>query len=233
MSGWRAVHCGRLGAAGELALTDLYYVHDPMCSWSYAFAPVWGRVREAVGKVVTIRTMLGGLAPDTDTPMPAEMRAKIQSTWQRIEEVVPGTAFNYDFWSRCQPRRSTYPACRAVIAARAQGAEHEHAMVAAIQRAYYREAKNPSLVQTLTALAAELGLDTALFRVTLASEACERALQAEIGRSLSLGVRGFPTLMLVSGRTGMAVQHDYNDAELTVSRVEAGVAALGHGSVGR
>lgn len=218
---------------GEFALTDLYYVHDPMCSWCYALAPVWGRVREAVDKVVTIRTVLGGLAPDTDVPMPAEMRRKIRRTWQRIEEVVPGTTFNYDFWSRCQPKRSTYPACRAVIAARAQGAEHEHAMIAAIQRAYYREAKNPSLVETLTALAAELGLDTARFGATLTSEACERELQAEVGRSLSLGVRGFPTLMLVNGRTGVAVQHDYNDAELTVRRIEAGVAALGHRPAGR
>ena len=204
-----------------------------MCSWCYAFAPVWGGVREAVGNRVTIRTVLGGLAPDTDAPMPGEMCRKIRRTWQRIEEVVPGTAFNYAFWSRCQPRRSTYPACRAVIAARAQGAEYEHAMVAAIQRGYYREARNPSLVQTLTALAAEIGLETARFRATLASEACERTLQAEIGRSLSLGVQGFPTLVLVSGHTGMAVQHDYNDAELTVHRVEAAVAALADRPAGR
>ena len=214
-------------------MTDLYYVHDPMCSWCYAFAPVWGRVREAVGDRVTIRTVLGGLAPDTDAPMPGEMCRKIRRTWERIEDVVPGTAFNYAFWSRCQPRRSTYPACRAVIAARAQGAEHEHAMIGAIQRAYYREARNPSLVETLAELAAELGLDAARFRATLASEACEQALLAEIGRSLSLGVRGFPTLVLLSGRTGRAVQHDYNDAELTVRRVEAGVAALAHRPAGR
>jgi hypothetical protein len=35
---------------------------------------------------------------------------------RRIERSVPGTKFNFEFWSRCRPRRATYPACRAVIA---------------------------------------------------------------------------------------------------------------------
>ena len=197
-----------------------------MCSWCYAFAPVWEKVRGSLPAGIGVESVLGGLAPDTDEPMPETMRQKIQGTWQRIESVVPGTEFNYDFWADCTPRRSTYPSCRAVIAAREQGAEHEHAMVAGIQRAYYREARNPSLVETLTELAGELGLDVPRFEATLASEECERTLQEEIGRSISLGVRGFPTLVLVNGNAGMHVQHDYTDAELTAKRVTEGIEAL-------
>ena len=197
-----------------------------MCSWCYAFAPVWEEVRGSPPAGVGLETVLGGLAPDSDTPMPEEMRAKIQGTWRRIESVVPGTEFNHEFWVSCEPRRSTYPACRAVIAAREQGAEHDHAMVAAIQRAYYREARNPSLVETLTELAGELGLDVQRFEATIMSEECERTLQEEIGRSISLGVRGFPSLVLVNGNAGMHLQHDYKDAELTVTRITEGVEAL-------
>ena len=122
--------------------------------------------------------------------------------------------------------RSTYPACRAVIAAREQGAEHEYAMLASIQRAYYREAKNPSLVETLTELAGGLGLDVQRFEATLTSEECERMLQEEIGRSISLGVRGFPARILVNGNAGIHLQHDYNDAELTVKRIIEGIDTL-------
>ena len=206
--------------------TVLYYAHDPMCSWCYAFAPVWEKVRGLLPTGVSLKTVLGGLAPDTETPMPPEMQEKIQGAWRRIENVVPGTEFNHDFWVGCEPRRSTYPACRAVIAAREQGAEHEYAMLASIQRAYYREAKNPSLVETLTELAGGLGLDVQRFEATLTSEECERMLQEEIGRSISLGVRGFPALILVNGNAGIHLQHDYNDAELTMKRIIEGIDTL-------
>ena len=51
-------------------------------------------------------------------------------------------------------------------------------------------------------------------------------LQEEIGRSISLGVRGFPALILVNGNAGIHLQHDYNDAELTVKRIIEGIDTL-------
>ena len=205
---------------------ELFYVHDPMCSWCYAFAPVWERVHGELADRVAIGTVLGGLAPDSDTLMPADMRERIRGTWQRIESVVPGTQFNYDFWEDCEPRRSTYPSCRAVIAARDQGIEHEYGMVTAIQRAYYREARNPSLTETLTELAGEMGLDESRFASTLVSPECEHVLQEEIGRAVSLGVRGFPSLVLVLGSAGMHIPQDYSDAELVAKRIEEGLQTL-------
>ncbi len=204
----------------------LHYVHDPMCSWCYAFAPVWVGVRETLGDEIAIRSVLGGLAPDSDVPMPQETRQHVKGAWQRIQSVVPETEFNFDFWERCEPRRSTYPACRAVIAAREQGPEHDNGMTAAIQRAYYREARNPSLTETLTELAAELGLDMPRFESFLASEECGQTLQNEIRFTHSLGVRGFPTLVLVTDGTGIRIPHDYNDADLTANNIREGVAAL-------
>ena len=101
-------------------------------------------------------------------------------------------------------------------------------MVTAIQRAYYREARNPSLIETLTELAGELDLDTSRFQATLTSPECENTLREEIGRSISLGVRGFPTLLLVNGGAGIHVKHDYNDAGLTAKHILEGIEALEH-----
>lgn len=207
-------------------MPNLYYIHDPMCSWCYAFAPVWKHVREAVAGRVTVKTVLGGLAPDSNEPMPEKTQRYVRRVWRRIESVVPGTVFNYEFWERCEPRRSTYPACRAVIAARDQGLEHEKAMIAAIQHAYYREARNPSLPDTLTEIAGEIGLDAPRFANYLASDVCEQTLQKEIGLARSLDCRGFPSLVLVSGQAGKQLHHDYNDADLTAQRIDEGIAAL-------
>lgn len=176
--------------------STLWYVHDPMCSWCYAFAPTWGEVTAQLDNAVEVARLLGGLAPDSAVPMPAEMRQRLEATWHRIEQHVPGTRFNFDFWRDCEPRRATYPACRAVIAAREQGAIHDAGMTAAIQRAYYREARNPSDDATLVALAGELGLDQGRFARVLADPQTQDTLAHEVATARRMGVDSFPSLVL-------------------------------------
>ncbi|TEU21809.1 MAG: DsbA family protein, partial [Gammaproteobacteria bacterium] len=98
----------------------LFYIHDPMCSWCWGFNNTWNQVKESLPSSTNIQYVLGGLAPDNNEPMNNEMRKYIQKNWQKIEMTIPGTKFNYDFWEKCTPKRSTYPACRAVIAVREQ-----------------------------------------------------------------------------------------------------------------
>lgn len=191
----------------------LYYAHDPMCSWCWAFAPAWEGLRESLGPTcpdrLQIRKLLGGLAPDSDEPMPASMQQHLQRTWSAIQQRVPGTTFNFEFWTRCRPRRSTWPACRAVIAARNQGAAHEDAMTRAIQRVYYREAKNPSDRDTLVALAEELRLDTARFEADLDSAETRAAHEAEMDLARRMGIRGFPSLVLADGARAQEIGVDF------------------------
>ena len=73
----------------------LYYVHDPMCSWCYAFRPALARLLEALGKNTEIVRLLGGLAKDSDEPMPAQTRSYVIANWQRIEQTVPGTEWQH------------------------------------------------------------------------------------------------------------------------------------------
>ena len=73
-----------------------------------------------IPKEILIIRLLGGLAPDNDNPMSDDIRDYVIKNWNSIEKRVPETKFNYDFWKKCKPRRSTYPACRAIIAARKQ-----------------------------------------------------------------------------------------------------------------
>ncbi len=190
----------------------LNYVHDPMCSWCYAFGPVWQELQARLPQGLEVRRLLGGLAPDSDAPMPPELREQLENTWRRIEQRVPGIRFNFDFWRRAAPRRSTYPACRAVLAARLQTAAVEEAMTAAIQRAYYREARNPSDAATLVALADELGLDAARFADDLDSEPVRTALQAEIDAARALGASSFPSLVLQLDGSRWPLPLDYLDA---------------------
>lgn len=165
--------------------------------------------------------MLGGLAPDSDQPMPGQTRQMIQGHWHQIQSSI-GTEFNFDFWTQCQPRRDTYKACRAVIAAARQDAEE--AMIEAIQRAYYLRAMNPSDPQTLADLAAKLGLDNPLFVEDFYSDEVEAELHRQFLLRDGLNVRSFPSLVLKHDSRLSLIHHDYQDFRLSLAEIQSCLA---------
>ena len=205
--------------------TTLYYIHDPMCSWCWGFRKVRDEVFDAVKNQVKIEYIVGGLAADSDTLMPVEMQQSIRGNWQRIQQEIPGTEFNYDFWTKCQPRRSTYPACRAVIAA---GMQHEGTkqtqfegeMLLAIQQAYYLHAENPSDVSTLIALADKLGLNVKQFSDDIKSQACQDRLLQQLNHCREMGVYSFPSMVLKKqNEEATLLQIDYNDSQKIIDQI--------------
>ncbi|HIF50604.1 MAG TPA: DsbA family protein [Thiotrichaceae bacterium] len=201
------------------SVTTLYYVHDPMCSWCWAFRPSLNALLAELPEQIDVIRLLGGLAVDSDEPMPDATKAYVQRNWQAIEQRVPETKFNYDFWEYCQPRRSTYPACRAVIAARAQGKEFDKKMTLAIQQAYYLQARNPSDVSVLTELAIEVGLDKDKFNAGLLSAETDEILQKEINLSRQLGLNSFPGLLLDTGDKQIRIDPEYLNADIMLKKM--------------
>lgn len=201
------------------ANTTLYYVHDPMCSWCWAFRTTWQQIVAEAPPQLTITRILGGLAPDTDQPMPDPMSHKLQAIWRTIQQKVPGTQFNFDFWTDCQPRRATYPACRAVIAAVQQGTAYEEPMILRIQQGYYLQAENPSENEMLIQFAADIGLDIDQFTADLNAPETQKELMNQIRFGQQIGAQGFPSLILqVDGRYAM-IPYDYNDPDVVLRQL--------------
>ncbi|MCP4491396.1 MAG: DsbA family protein [Gammaproteobacteria bacterium] len=201
--------------------SQLIYVHDPMCSWCWGFADTWSQLLEQLAENVGVIMLLGGLASDTDEVMPESTRLMVQQNWRRIEQVIPGIQFNYDFWTKCQPRRATYPACRAVIAAREQGLQYDLLMTRKIQQAYYQEARNPSEDNVLIELADELGLAKDRFFEALNSELTQQQLLDEIGSARSLGVDSFPSMMLRHAGEIEPVLVNYTDTKTMLDQINS------------
>ncbi len=207
-------------------MTVLYYVHDPMCSWCWGFDPVRRELLDRLPEQVAVRRLLGGLAPDTDQPMPEAMRRNLQATWRRIQQSVPGTVFNFGFWSDCKPRRSTWPACRAVIAARNQAAAFDERMTNAIQKAYYLQARNPSDNTTLVELAGETGLDKQAFAGALDAESTQQALLDEIAEARRLQIDSFPGLALKIDDAVWRIPVDYRNSQPMLDQIQQFTGAL-------
>jgi len=189
----------------------LYYIHDPMCSWCWGFRPTWLAIESMLPKDIKVEYILGGLATDSNKPMPLQMRATIRTIWEKIQQHIPETPFNFDFWDTCIPRRSTYPACRAILAAKKQKTSAASAMTFAIQKAYYLQAQNPSDDSVLIELANKLSLDADLFAQDLNSQPIHKQLMDDIHHAQSLGAQGFPSLILKMDDNLTLIKIDYND----------------------
>jgi putative protein-disulfide isomerase len=202
-----------------MANSSLIYVHDPMCSWCFGFSKTLQTLLNELPAGINVKRLLGGLAPDSNKPMSEATRNMVRQNWQHIEQAIPGVLFNYDFWDNCEPRRATYPACRAVIAARQQGETFDDLMTQKIQQAYYQQARNPSDDSTLIELAAEIGLDQQAFNDDLASNETQQRLLEEISQSRSLGVNGFPSLVLECNGRIELIQTNYTKADSMLSQI--------------
>jgi putative protein-disulfide isomerase len=190
-----------------------------MCSWCWGFSHTWNKVRKSLPSEINIQYVLGGLAPDSSEVMPNEMREYIQMNWHKIEQKIPGVSFNYTFWDSCTPRRSTYPACRAVIAVKNQNPDLEQTTVKLIQQAYYMDAKNPSEDSTLIALAKTLTIDIKQFTHDLNSESTQQQLLDDIALMQSLGVSSFPSLVLQTTNGIKPITIDYNNPKLILNQI--------------
>ena len=195
----------------------LYYIHDPMCSWCWAYRPSMLLLRKNLPDEIQWQNVLGGLAPDSDQPMPEQTRLMVRNHWRKIESTL-GTKFNFDFWTKNQPRRDTYKACRAVIAASRQHAEES--MIESIQKAYYLRAMNPSEPLILVALADELGLDQALFMKEFGSAKTETEFARQLELRDRLLVRSFPSLVLEHQSAITPIRHDYQDYRTSLAEIQ-------------
>ena len=198
----------------------LIYVMDPMCSWCYAFQP---HLRDMISRLrpgIRVFCYMGGLAPDSDQPMPEEMQQAIAQTWHEIEKRT-GTPFNHEFWQQCQPRRSTYPACRAVISADLISTGSGMLMAEAIQKAYYQEARNPSDLSVLTELAEEIGLSRKRFSSQMCSEKTAQALFEDLTFCQQNGIQGFPFLGLETPNGVKVISSGYCNRDQLLQRCAA------------
>ena len=203
----------------ELVNNTLYYIHDPMCSWCWAFKPTWHKVLKELPSRIKIYYLLGGLAPDSDLPMPLETQKYVQDNWVKIQKNVPGTEFNYDFWTLNEPRRSTYISCRAVIAAKKQHPDFEVLMTERIQKAYYLNALNPSNKDTLINIAQDIGLNEDLFKEDLKSSEVNDLLLDQIHTTKTMPISGFPSLVLVKENNLERINIDYLNSNYIINQI--------------
>ena len=190
-----------------------------MCSWCWAFRATWLKALSQLPSHIDISYLLGGLAPDSKLPMSLETQKYVRDNWIKIQKVVPGTQFNYDFWTLNEPRRSTYLSCRAVISAKKQHPDFEVLMIEGIQKAYYLNALNPSNEDTLIKIAKDIGLNEEKFKIALKSSKVNELLLDQIKMIKTMPISGFPSLVLVKDKDLVSIKIDYLEPNYIINQI--------------
>nr|WP_292930308.1 DsbA family protein [Nitrosomonas sp.] len=95
-----------------------------------------------------------------------------------------------------------------------------------MQTAYYQQAKNPSLPETLQACAREIGLNEAVFIEDLKSPAIESELQQQMQRARSMDGYSYPSLRLVINNTVFPIAIDHWDHRTMLGEIKTIVAVV-------
>lgn len=203
----------------------LHLIHDPLCGWCYAAAPLVEAASQVPG--VTVQLHGGGmLVGERRLRLTPAWRAYVMPHDRRIAQLTGqpfGAAYTDGLLQDDTVVLDSAPPTTALLAAQALGLPGL-SLLHRLQRAHFVEGQRIAEPAVLRALAAELGLDEAAFAAqldTLAGAPTEAHFTQSRALLDWLGGQGFPTLALEhAGRwTPLPVgQH--------LGRPEAFVAAL-------
>ncbi len=175
---------------------QLIYVGDPMCSWCWGFAPVKRRIEEQCEGRAEVSLVVGGLRPFTTEPQDDQRKAFLREHWQEIGDKT-GQPFAFHLLDRDDFVYDTELASRAAVVVRhLDGQAKALDFFSELQRAFYADNADVTEAATLTALARDFGVDGDAFAERLETEEMRQATIEDFQLARSLGVTGFPTVVV-------------------------------------
>ncbi len=167
---------------------------DPMCSWCWGFAPELQHLTNQAQGRAQFHVVMGGLRPGTIEPWDEAMRGYIRHHWQEVQAKT-GQPFDFTRFEDSDFIYDTEPACRAVITVREHAPDKTLAMYDALQRAFYAENRNVTDPDVLAELAANVGVDHAVFLDHFHSGQARAQVAFDFQRTQAFGVQGFPSVL--------------------------------------
>ena len=185
----------------------LHYVHDPLCGWCYAAAPM---VDAVAASGLTLALHGGGLW-DQPTKLSAEKAAYIRESDARIASAAGqtfGDRYVHGLLSDPMTVFWSEPTVAAVVAAGRIEPGAELRMLHAVQRAHYVDGRHVVRSDVLTEIAASTGVDVLSFDEAFDPAAAADHIAATRALMARLDLRGFPSFVLERGSELVRVPHE-------------------------
>ncbi|KUP24020.1 DsbA family protein [Paenibacillus sp. DMB5] len=178
----------------------LYYVTDPICSHCWALEPVLNRFIQEYGQYFDLKIVMGGLLPSwkgfSDGGNGIQKPADVAGHWREVGE-HSRMPIDGSLW-HTNPVLSSYPPSRVfkVIQSKHEGREGDFLRIA--REAVFVSNLNIGEEQVLITLVDQLGLDGQQIVDEAALDSAQDLLDEDFRLSARLGVRGFPSIVVVN-----------------------------------
>ena len=196
---------------------EVLYFGDPMCSWCYGFSPEFSKLYNSHQDEFKFSFYMGGLRPHNKQSM-FELAEFLKGHWSEVHK-RSGQPFSYDILESTEINYDTEPACRAVVTAKTLVPEHAFNIFKDIQKAFYAENKNPINTQTYTEIFLKYGIEKTQFTELFLSQKMRDETQSEFDYASSLGVRGFPSVVIKQGEKMTLIASGYLTYEELIKRI--------------
>lgn len=200
--------CGDAGESG-IELIDLnakaptitlYYVTDPICSHCWALEPVLRRFEAEYGHYFKMQTVLGGMLPSwdgfADRANGIQGPADVAGHWREVGEhtrmPIDGT-----LWLN-NPVRSSFPPSRVFKVLQKRNEETAKAFLRRAREAVFAFNRNISDDSVLMDIVGKMGLDGSAVVNEANESSSQELLEQDFAVAARLGVRGFPTIIMVN-----------------------------------
>ena len=210
---------------------ELIYIGDPMCSWCFGFAPVMQALYEKYRSSIPMRIVVGGLRTGPEQIVDAERIAFLRSHWQQVTART-GQRFNADILNSTGWLYDTELACRAVVVMRKLQPEVVFPYFEALQTNFYVDNQDPEPVATYARVAAQFGADETAFIAVYEDPATIQETSDDFSWAASIGVQGFPSILLRDGEQYAALTLGYQTLEPLASALVSWLDQTGSESKG-
>ncbi len=179
-------------------MSTLHYIYDPLCGWCYGAAPLVKAARE----ILTVQAHGGGMMTGANRQrVTPQLRAYVKQHDARIAQLTGqpfAPAYVDGLLQANDVSFDSEPPTAAILAAEAVAGRGLD-MLAQLQIAHYVEGRRIADPDTLSAIAAELGLDAQSFAAAFAQQsgaAVQRHIEETRQLMAELGTHGFPGFVL-------------------------------------
>jgi putative protein-disulfide isomerase len=179
---------------------DLYYVTDPICSHCWALEPVLRKFTEQYGQYFSMHTLMGGLLEKwdgfADVSNGINGPEDVAGHWREVGEhsrmPIDGTVWLTD------PIESSFIPSRVFKVIQQQNSEIATAFLRRAREALFAFNKNIAKDDILIELVNQVGLDGEKIVAQSKLPDADTSLQEDFELVRQLGVRGFPTIVLLN-----------------------------------
>lgn len=195
----------------------LIYIGDPMCSWCYGFAPELSKASKQLESKVEMKLLMGGLRP-YNTEHIDGMKDFLKEHWEHVH-TASNQPFDHAILDDPEFIYDTEPPSRAVLVVRHLQPESEFDFFKDVQKMFYAQNVHTHISKNYYDLLDKYGINRDAFDKAFHSDDMKSLTKQDFLESQQMGIRGFPSMVLVNNGKYTLISNGYTQAEKIVNMV--------------